>query len=48
MEKKQDEQARWMRELLDRIEHLECENDCLHAQVEKRRDLGERDMQDRD
>ena len=34
-----------MRELKDRAEHLQCENDRLWAQVEKRSDLGERDMQ---
>ena len=31
MEKKQEEQARQMRELQDRVEHLQCENDCLRA-----------------
>ena len=46
MEKKQEEQARQMRELQDRVEHLQHENNHLQAQVEKRHDLGERDMQD--
>ena len=35
-----------MRELQDRGEHLQHENDRLLAQVEKRRNLGERDVQD--
>ena len=35
-----------MRELQDRIEHLQLESDCLQAQVEKRQDLGEKDVQD--
>ena len=46
MEKKQDEQARQMRELQDRTEHLQCENNHLWAQVEKMCDLGERDVPD--
>ena len=35
-----------MRELQDRVEHLQRENNHLQAQVEKRHDLGERDVQD--
>ena len=35
-----------MRELQDCAEHLQHENDRLRAQVEKMRDLGERDVQD--
>ena len=46
MEKKQEEQARQMKELQERVEHLQRENDRLQAQVEKRRDLDERDVQD--
>ena len=46
MEKKQKEQARKIRELEDRAKHLQCENDRLWAQVEKRRDLGKRDVLD--
>ena len=46
MEKKQEEQARQMKELQERAEHLQCENDRLQAQVEKRHDLDERDAQD--
>ena len=46
MEKRQEEQARQMREFQDHIEHLQRENDCLQAHVEKRHDLGEKDVQD--
>ena len=46
MEKKQEEQARQMKELKDRVEHLQRENDRLRAQVEKKHDLGERDVPD--
>ena len=46
MEKKQEEQVRQMRELQDHNKHLQCENDRLRAQVEKRRDLGERYVHD--
>ena len=46
MEKKQEEKARQMKELKDRAEHLQHENDRLRAQVEKKHDLGERDVQD--
>ena len=46
MEKKQEEQARQMRELQDCVEHLQWEKDHLRAQVKKRRDLGEKDTQD--
>ena len=46
MEKKQEDQARQMRELQDRAEHLQPEKDHLRAQVEKRHDLGESDVQD--
>ena len=46
MEKKQEEQERQMRELQGHAEHLLRENDRLRAQLEKRRDLGERDVQD--
>ena len=35
-----------MRELQDRAEHLQRENDRLWPQVEKRHDLDERDVQD--
>ena len=48
MEKKQEEQARQMKELQDRTEHLQCENNRLLAQVEKRHDLGEKEVQDSD
>ena len=46
MEKKQEEQARQMKELQERVEHLQRENNCLRSQVEKMRDLDERDVQD--
>ena len=46
IEKKQEEQARKMRELQDLVEHLQCENDHLRAQVEKRHNLGGGDAQD--
>ena len=46
MEKKHEEQARQMRELQDRVEHPQRENDHLQAQVEKMHNLGERDVQD--
>ena len=46
MEKKQEEQARQMRELQDCAEHLQRENDHLRAHVEKMCNLGERDVQD--
>ena len=35
-----------MKELQERAEQLQCENDHLQAQVEQRRDLDERDAQD--
>ena len=35
-----------MKELQDHAEHLQHENDCLLAQVEKRRYLGKKDVQD--
>ena len=35
-----------MRELQDRAEHLQRENDHLRAQVEKKHNLGERNVQD--
>ena len=35
VEKKQEEQARQMKELQERVEHLQSENDLLQAQVEK-------------
>ena len=35
-----------MKELPDHVERLQRENDWLRAQVEKRRDLGGRDVQD--
>ena len=35
-----------MKELQERTEHLQCENNRLRAQVQKRRDLDERDAQD--
>ena len=46
MEKKYKEQVRQMRELQDRDEHLQRENDCLWAHVEKRHNLGKGDAQD--
>ena len=46
MEKKQEKQTRQMRELQDRVEHLQRENDHLRAQVEKMHGLGEKDVQD--
>ena len=46
MERKQEDQARKMRELQYRVEHLQRENDRLRAQVEKRHDLSESDVQD--
>ena len=46
MEKKREEQARKMRELQEHTELLQCENDCLQVQVEKRHDLCEGDAQD--
>ena len=46
MEKKQEEQARQMKELQECAEQLQRENDWLRAQVEKRHDLDERDPQD--
>ena len=46
MKKKQEEQVRQMRELQDRVEHLQSENDRLRAQVEKRHDLGKKYVQD--
>ena len=46
MEKKQEEHARQMKELQEHAEHLQRENDRLRSQVEKRRDLDERDTQD--
>ena len=45
MEKKQEEQARQMRELQECAEQLQRKNDRLQAQVEKRQDLDERDTQ---
>ena len=46
MEKKQEEQAKQMRELQNRVESLQWENNRLRAQVEEMRNLGEKDMQD--
>ena len=46
MEKKQEEQARQMKELQECAEHLQLENDRLRAQIEKRLDLDEREVQD--
>ena len=46
MEKNQEEQARQMKELQERAEHLQRENDRLRSQVEKRLELDERDAQD--
>ena len=46
MEKKQEEQARQMKGLQKRTEHLQRENHRLRAQLEKRHDLDERDAQD--
>ena len=45
MEKKQEEQARQMKELQGHVERLQHENDQLRAQIEKSRDLG-KDVQD--
>ena len=46
MEKKQEEQARKIRELQDHAKHLQRENDRLWAQVEKRCNLGKKDVLD--
>ena len=46
MEKKQEEQARQMKELREHAEHLQSENDHMQAQVEKIRDLDEGDTQE--
>ena len=46
MEKKQEEQARHMKELQECAEHLQREKDRLRAQVEKGRDLDDRAVQD--
>ena len=46
MEKKLEEQARQMEVLQDHAERLQHENDRLRAQVEKKCDLGGRDVQD--
>ena len=46
MEKKQEEQGGQMKELQECVEHLQREKDHLQAQVEKRRNLDERDAQD--
>ena len=46
MEKKQEEQAKQMRELQNHVESLQWENNRLRAQVEEMRNLGEKDMQD--
>ena len=46
MEKKQEEQSRHMRELQDRADHLQKENDHLRAQVENMHDLSEKDVID--
>ena len=46
MEKKQEEQARQMKELQECVEHLQRENDRLRAQVEKMHNLDKRDAQD--
>ena len=40
MEKKQEEQARQVKELQGHAECLQRENDQLRAQIEKSRDLG--------
>ena len=45
MEKKQEEQARQMKELQGHAKHLQCENDQLRAQIEKSHDLG-KDVRD--
>ena len=45
MEKKQEEQARKMKELQDDVESLPRENDRLRAQIEKRCYLSGRDVQ---
>ena len=46
IEKKQEEQARQMKELQECVKYLQRENDLLWAQVEKRCNLDERDEQD--
>ena len=48
VKKKEEEQEKQMRELQDRVKHLQRENDRLWAQVEKRCNLGKKkkDMQD--
>ena len=43
--KKQEEQARQMKELQERAGQLQCENYRLRVQVEKRHDLDKRDTQ---
>ena len=45
LERKQEEQARQMKELQGQAESLQCENDQLQAQIEKSCDLG-KDVQD--
>ena len=46
IEKKQEKQARQMRELQDCAEHLQRENDRLRAQVEKMCNPSEKDLHD--
>ena len=48
MKRKQEEQAGQMKELQERVEQLQCENNRLRAQMEQRHDLDERDAQDSD
>ena len=45
MERKQEEQARQMKELQGQVERLQCKNYQLQAQIEKSRDLG-KDVRD--
>ena len=46
MEKKQEEQAKKMRELRDSVERLQRENYRLRAQVKERRDVREKVVED--
>ena len=47
MERKQEEQARQMKELQGQAERLWCDNDQLRAEIEKSHNLG-KDMRDSD
>ena len=45
MKRKQEEQARQMKEFQEHAEQLQRENDYLRAQVKEMRDLDKRDAQ---